>query len=134
MSTSSAESVDASAAKVAVQEKQRRTISDRGLLNLFIWPTLIILIAFNVFPLAYSLFLSFTDYSAVVFNAPQWVGFENFERVLFSEALWESFSITGRYVFMSVGLEYCMNPVSPGTRACRKARNGMVRPSSASGA
>ena len=105
MSTSSVDSVDAQTAETAVEEKQRRTLSDGALINLFIWPTLIILIAFNVFPLFYSLFLSFTDYSAVVFSAPEWVGFENFERVLSSEKLWDSFSITGRYVFLSVGLE-----------------------------
>jgi len=105
MSTSSADSVDAPAPAVSIQGKQRRMLSDRGLVNLFIWPTLIILIAFNVFPLFYSLFLSFTDYSAIVVTAPEWVGFENFERVLSSEKLWESFSITGRYVFLSVGLE-----------------------------
>jgi multiple sugar transport system permease protein len=105
MSTSSADAVDASGSEASIQEKQRRTLSDRGLVNLFIWPTLIILIAFNVFPLIYSLFLSFTDYSAIVLAAPEWVGFENFEAVLASEKLWESFSITGRYVFLSVGLE-----------------------------
>ncbi|MGD2077729.1 MAG: sugar ABC transporter permease [Chloroflexota bacterium] len=105
MSTSSADPVDATVPKAVAQEKQRRTLSDRGLVNLFIWPTLIILIAFNVFPLVYSLFLSFTDYSAIIVAAPEWVGFENFERVLASEKLWESFSITGRYVFLSVGLE-----------------------------
>jgi multiple sugar transport system permease protein len=105
MSTTSADSVDTSESKMAVQDRKRRILSDRGLINLFIWPTLIILIAFNVFPLFYSLFLSFTDYSAIVISAPEWVGFENFERVLTSEAMWESFSITGRYVFLSVGLE-----------------------------
>jgi multiple sugar transport system permease protein len=88
-----------------VQEQQRRVLSDRAVVNLFIWPTLLILIIFNVFPLFYSLFLSFTDYSAVAFRAPEFIGFENFERVLSSEAMWESFSITGRYVFLSVGLE-----------------------------
>jgi multiple sugar transport system permease protein len=96
---------DAAASEAALEGKRRRTISDRALINLFIWPTLIILIAFNVFPLFYSLFLSFTDYSAVAFRAPEWIGFENFERVLFSESMWEAFSITGRYVFLSVGLE-----------------------------
>jgi multiple sugar transport system permease protein len=105
MSTSSVEPADATLAQKPVEEKQRRTISDRGLINLFIWPTLIILIAFNVFPLFYSLFLSFTDYSAVAFRAPEFIGFENFERVLSSEVMWESFSITGRYVVLSVGLE-----------------------------
>jgi len=105
MSISDIEPAEAAVPGASIQEKQRRTLSDKSLVTLFIWPTLIILIAFNVFPLLYSLFLSFTDYSAVVFSAPEWVGFENFERVLSSEKLWESFSITGRYVFLSVALE-----------------------------
>jgi multiple sugar transport system permease protein len=105
MSTSGTEPAKATVPGATIQEKQRRTLSDKSLLSLFIWPTLIILIAFNVFPLLYSLFLSFTDYSAVVFSAPEWIGFENFERVLASEKLWESFSITGRFVFLSVALE-----------------------------
>jgi multiple sugar transport system permease protein len=105
MSTPGASSAGAPAPQAAIQVRQRRTLSDRGLVNLFIWPTLIILIAFNIFPLIYSLFLSFTDYSAIIAKAPQWVGFENFGRVLGSEKLWESFSITGRYVFLAVGLE-----------------------------
>ena len=83
----------------------RRALTDRSIINLFIWPTLIILIAFNVFPLFYSLFLSFTDYSAIAGQAPVWVGLENFNRVLFSERMWEGFTITGRYVILSVSLE-----------------------------
>ncbi len=40
----------------------RRHLSDRAIQNLFIWPTLLLLIAMNVFPLLYSLYLSFTNY------------------------------------------------------------------------
>lgn len=105
MSGSNADLMDVAVAESTAKPKQRRSLSDRALANLMIWPTLIILIAFNVFPLFYSLFLSFTDYSAIAFRAPEWVGFENFQRILESEALWESFSITGRYVVLSVGLE-----------------------------
>ncbi|HRQ39916.1 MAG TPA: sugar ABC transporter permease [Chloroflexota bacterium] len=85
--------------------KKQRTLSDRAIINLFIWPTLIILIAFNVFPLFYSLFLSFTDYSAIAGRPPVWVGFDNFNRVLFSEDMWRAFTITGRYVLFSVFFE-----------------------------
>lgn len=102
--TSSVESLESTASGPPAR-KQHRAISDRALINLFIWPTLIILIAFNVFPLFYSLFLSFTDYSAVAARAPVWIGLQNFQDVLFSESMWEAFSITGRYVFLSVGLE-----------------------------
>lgn len=85
--------------------KKHRALSDRAIINLFIWPTLIILIAFNVFPLFYSLFLSFTDYSAIAGRPPVWVGFDNFNRVLFSEDMWRAFTITGRYVLFSVAFE-----------------------------
>jgi multiple sugar transport system permease protein len=83
----------------------RRTLSDKNIRNLFIWPTLILLIVINVFPLAYSLFLSFTDYSAIANQAPVWVAFENFGRVFADENMWEFFTTTGKFVVVSVGLE-----------------------------
>lgn len=86
-------------------DKPRQGLSDRSLVNLFIWPTLIILIAVNIFPLFYSLYLSFTDYSAIANKAPVWVGMENFNRILSSESMWEAFTITGKYVIFAVGLE-----------------------------
>ena len=59
----------------------------------------------NLFPLFYSLYLSFTDYSAIIKEPPAWIAFENFSRVLNDETMWKYFTITGRYVFFSVGLE-----------------------------
>ena len=50
--------------------RHRNRLSDRAIQNLFIWPTLILLILMNVFPLFYSLYLSFTDYSAIGRVAP----------------------------------------------------------------
>jgi len=83
----------------------RRTLSDKAIRNLFIWPTLILLIVINLFPLMYSLYLSFTDYSAIANKAPVWVAFENFGKVLADEKMWEFFSLTGKFVLFSVGLE-----------------------------
>lgn len=71
-------------------------------MNLFIWPTLGLLIAINVFPLFYSLYLGFTDYSAIKREAPTWVAFENFQSVLQDESMWQFFSTTGQYVILSV--------------------------------
>lgn len=85
--------------------RKNRGLSDRALVNLFIWPTLIILIAVNIFPLFYSLYLSFTNYSAIANQAPVWIGLENFNRILLSESMWEAFTITGKYVIFAVGLE-----------------------------
>jgi multiple sugar transport system permease protein len=85
--------------------RHRRHLSDRAIQNLFIWPTLILLIAFNVFPLFYSLYLSFTDYSAIARPAPVWIAFENFHNILNDEQLWTYFATTGRYAVASVGLQ-----------------------------
>ncbi len=84
---------------------RRGHLSDRAILNLFIWPTLILLIAMNIFPLFYSLYLSFTNYSAIARQIPLWIGFENFSKILNDEKLWQYFATTGRYVLLSVGLQ-----------------------------
>ena len=84
---------------------RRRHLSDRAILNLFIWPTLILLIAMNIFPLFYSLYLSFTNYSAIARQIPIWIGFDNFSKILNDEQLWQYFATTGRYVLLSVGLQ-----------------------------
>lgn len=89
----------------ALSERRRQRMSDRSIQNLFIWPTLILLILINVFPLFYSLYLSFTDYSAIARQAPTWVGFANFAEVLNDEQLWKYFATTGRFAFLTVGLQ-----------------------------
>jgi multiple sugar transport system permease protein len=85
--------------------QRRRQISEAAILRLFIFPTLILLILMNIFPLFYSLYLSFTDYSAIARKEPVWVGFKNFSDILHDKHLWTYFANTGRYAFLSVGLE-----------------------------
>ena len=84
---------------------RQRHLSNRAIVNLFIWPTLILLIAMNVFPLFYSLYLGFTNYSAIAGKAPVWVAFQNFSRILNDKNLWTYFATTGRYALMSVSLQ-----------------------------
>ena len=74
-------------------------------MHLFIWPTLILLIAMNLFPLFYSLYLSFTDYSAIANKPAVWVAFKNFSEILNDEQLWKYFATTGRYALASVTLQ-----------------------------
>jgi multiple sugar transport system permease protein len=83
----------------------RRQLSDRAILNLFIWPTLILLIVFNFFPLFYSLYLSFTNYRATGNTAPVWVGISNYTTILTDPAIWEGFTTSGKYVLFSVALQ-----------------------------
>jgi multiple sugar transport system permease protein len=86
-------------------KKQRWNLSDRGITNLFIAPTLILLILWNVFPLFYSLYLSFTSYSTIAKKPPVWIGFQNYVTLLTSEQVWKYFAITGRFALLAVSLE-----------------------------
>ena len=89
----------------AGRARQPGTLSDAALKRLFLWPTLALLIAFNIFPLLYSLYLSFTDYSAISSRPPQWVGLQNYRDILNDRQLWIYFRNTGKYVVLSVALE-----------------------------
>lgn len=82
-----------------------RHLSNRAIVNLFIWPTLALLIAMNVFPLFYSLYLGFTNYTAIAGKAPVWVAFQNFSNILNDKNLWQAFATTGRYALLSVSLQ-----------------------------
>ena len=86
------------------QRRLRQGLSDRAVVRFFLWPTLILLIAMNIFPLVYSLVLSFHDYSAISREPPVWVGLKNFQNILTDEQLWIYFRVTGRYVVLTVGL------------------------------
>ena len=84
-------------------------LRDSTIAKLFIWPTIILLIVFNVFPLLWSLFLSFSNYSARMPNIwgknPRMVGVLNFRDIMTSRDFWVLFTTTAKYVVMSVGGE-----------------------------
>jgi multiple sugar transport system permease protein len=88
-----------------LSQPRRRQLSDRSIITLFITPTLIILILMNVFPLIYSLYLSFTNYSVIAGAAPEWVGLENYNNILTDSQFWHNFAVTGRYALLSVALQ-----------------------------
>jgi multiple sugar transport system permease protein len=89
------------------KRNQRRQMSDRTIAHLFIWPTLILLILMNIFPLFYSLYLSFNDYSVIANEPPKWVALDNYEKILTNERsrYWHNFTVTGKYAVLSVGLQ-----------------------------
>src|SRR5690606_28813839 len=77
--------------------------SDIKIRNMFIIPTILFLIVFNIFPLLYSLGYSFTDFRASV-NAPaSFIGLENYRRLLSDPNIWRNFTVTAKYVIVSVG-------------------------------
>jgi multiple sugar transport system permease protein len=79
-----------------------RGLSDLTIRNLFILPTILFLIVFNIFPLIYSLGYSFTEFSASA-NAPAtFVGLKNYRELLADENVWRNFTVTAKYVIISV--------------------------------
>ncbi|MGB3537868.1 MAG: sugar ABC transporter permease [Mesorhizobium sp.] len=79
-----------------------RGMSDISIRNLFIIPTILFLIVFNIFPLIYSLGYSFTDFRAST-NAPaNFVGLQNYRELLNDPFVWSNFAITAQYVIVSV--------------------------------
>jgi multiple sugar transport system permease protein len=79
-----------------------RGLSDISIRNLFIIPTIVFLIVFNIFPLIYSLGYSFTDFRAST-NAPaNFVGLKNYRELLSDPYIWNNFAVTAKYVIVSV--------------------------------
>jgi multiple sugar transport system permease protein len=79
-----------------------RGLSDMTIRNLFIIPTIVFLIVFNIFPLLYSLGYSFTDFRASGSAPANFVGLQNYRELLNDPYIWNNFSITAKYVIVSV--------------------------------
>ncbi len=85
---------------------RRAGLSDRAVAWLFVAPTVLLLLAINIFPLLWNIYLGFTNAKA---NAPhrplRWLGFRNYERVLGNEDIWSSMQVTAHFVFWSILLQ-----------------------------
>lgn len=84
----------------------RAGLGDRSVANLFLVPTLLLLIGMNVFPLFWSLYLSFTQYSSIQAAPPLWIGSANYNTMLGDEAIWQAFGTTAKLVTFSVALQF----------------------------
>lgn len=73
---------------------------------LFLIPWILGLICLTLGPMAASFGLSFTDYNLL--QAPNWVGFDNFARMLGDERLMNSLRVTFTYVIVSVPLQLAL--------------------------
>lgn len=76
--------------------------SDITIRNLFVIPTILFLIVFNIFPLLYSLGYSFTDFRASTKDPVNFVGLRNYVELLSDPFIWSNFTITAQYVIVSV--------------------------------
>lgn len=81
--------------------------SDRWIAVSFLTPTMLLLLFMTVFPLIWSLYLSFTEWSVArnTREAPVWVGTQNYVDLLTNERTWERFVVTGQFVVPAVVIE-----------------------------
>lgn len=84
-----------------------RGMQDYRLKMLFIMPTIILLIVMNIFPLLWSLILSFTEYSAIrPDEPPEFVGTRNYSQLLSDRSTWAYFTTTAYFVVLSVTAQF----------------------------
>ena len=81
-------------------------LSDRAIAWIFITPTILLLLAINIFPLIWTIRLSFTNYRANRPNAAvESVGFENYARILRDEDIWLAMQATAHFVLWTIVLQ-----------------------------
>ncbi|MFV0426051.1 MAG: carbohydrate ABC transporter permease [Beutenbergiaceae bacterium] len=93
-----------SAAQKASARKEAKHDNKAG--YLFLLPWLIGLFVFTLGPMLASLYLSFTDYSLI--QAPEFLGVDNYVRMLEDTRLHESLKVTFIYVFVGVPLQLAL--------------------------
>src|SRR3982074_2897123 len=81
-------------------------MSDRAIAWLFISPTILLLLAINIFPLIWTLYMSFTNFKAnmgwVKYKS---VGIENYADILTDSDIWVAMQTTAQFVFWSILFE-----------------------------
>ena len=81
-------------------------LSDRAIAWIFITPTIIILLAVNIFPLTWTIWLSFTNYKANRPNADvKWIGLRNYERILTDSDIWLTMQATAHFLIWTLVLQ-----------------------------
>lgn len=80
-----------------------RGLSDKTIAWIFIAPTLLLLLAINIFPLIWTIQLSFTNYRANRPNAPlRDVGLAHYNEILTNPDIWAAMQVTARFVIASI--------------------------------
>ena len=83
-----------------------RGLSDRAIAWIFVAPTIAILLAINIFPLIWTIYLSFTNYAV---NRPnrdvKFIGFRNYERILGDADTWMTMQATAHFLIWTIVLQ-----------------------------
>ena len=97
-----------SVTKVMPQRFNRRLrgLSDRAIAWIFIAPTILLLLAINIFPLIWTIRLSFTNYRSNRPNADiEFIGLRNYERILTDSDIWQTMQATAHFLCWTLMLQ-----------------------------
>jgi multiple sugar transport system permease protein len=82
-----------------------RGMSDRSIAWLFILPTMVLLLAINIFPLIWAIRLSFTGFMANLPAQAHYIGIDNYVDILTDEDIWANFQVTAHFVLWTIALQ-----------------------------
>jgi multiple sugar transport system permease protein len=83
-----------------------RGLSDRAIAWIFVAPTIFLLLAVNIFPLIWTIRLSFTNYRVNRPNEPvKWVGLQNYSKILNDADIWSTMQVTAHFLFWTLVLQ-----------------------------
>jgi len=103
---SNSSSQQSTAEKTTGKAHQVKGLSDRAIAWLFISPTIVILLAINIFPLIWTIYLSFTNYRV---NRPNkdvdFVGLGNYQSILSDTDIWITMQATAHFLFWTIVLQ-----------------------------
>lgn len=86
--------------------KRIRGLSDRSIAWIFVAPSIFLLLAVNIFPLIWTIRLSFTDFRVNRPNADiKWLGLQNYERILSDNDIWLTMQATAHFLFWTILLQ-----------------------------
>ena len=79
-----------------------RGLGDRAIAWLFVGPSIVLLLAVNIFPLIWTVNLSFTNFRANRNRETEYVGFRNYERILTDTDIWLTMQATAHFLFWTI--------------------------------
>jgi multiple sugar transport system permease protein len=83
-----------------------RGLSDRSIAWLFVAPSIILLLAINIFPLIWTVRLSFTNFRVNRPNAEvEFIGLQNYRRILTDSDIWLTMQATAHFLIWTIVLQ-----------------------------
>ena len=79
-----------------------RGLSDKTIAWLFVGPSVVLLLAVNIFPLIWTINLSFTNFKANRLRDVEYIGLRNYERILSDSDIWQSMQATAHFLIWTI--------------------------------